>query len=1635
MLTPSEIQFTRQLCSALSEGLATGKAPFSNKTAFEKIAAGYGISDKNHAKELAEFATLSLARTLVTNKNEVWENYQRLIDLYNIQPSLTHRTSYSTIYQQYSTPLPISYLAGVWCSLKETLQSPNLGTVKKGKFSKNHFSPVLTTQIKSDQNSKHDLLVPVWVFEPCAGNGLLTIAFDPEQVSVNEIDNYRCEILAQQGFKELTKKDASKYNFITPDQYKAFDIVISNPPFDRLAEAEKLEGITWTNLDFYMCVLALKALKDNGRAAIIVGGHTTYDHKGRIAKGQNRNFLTYLYEHYNVSDVININGELYRKQGTSFNIRLILIDGRNLSGQIHYPPLKPESNSKEINTFDELYQRVFTLKSNHIQQDYFMNNQLDKLALLLKAKLDKTDSLSGPYDPIAKSCFSLEVNVPDSMDTEVNLAKDRLRQMGDIVEFVRRELRYKTKNELCQALAAEQIDAVAQAIIKMKHGMALIIGDQTGIGKGRQAAAIIRWAHFQFKGDKLPVFITEKKNLFSDIFRDLQAIGSGHLVPFIVNSDAAIKDQDKKILHKSRPVHQKAVFDYYQRKIAEDPDLPSQSPLKAFKYDFIITTYSQFYAKKAYSKRDFLMQVTQGEGTMIMDEAHNVSGNSDSGRWFQKLVKNAGGCVFLSATYAKRPDNMALYAQKTTLKEIGAARFDSIMAKGGMAIQEIIASKLAENGEMVRRERPYENVEVNYLILKDKTDLHRSKADSITRIIRMIIEFENRFVMGRIAEIDDQLTGRQQGVEKSNKDAGVNKTALFSKVFQTIYQMLMAIKVEDVIDRAIQRLKSGYKVVIAFGNTMESFLNEYELEDTVQNNFSQILLRALDGTLKYNIRSNRGSIPQRIELESLGEKAIKEYQRIKNEIRTVSTGVTISPIDIMIQKLEAAGYTVEEVTGRNRRLEFNEDFSVGQVVKRLKRARENQFIDFQNNKTDVLLINQSGSTGASAHAIVTSQVSKDEVRPRAMLVLQPELDINKEIQKRGRINRTGQIYPPVFDYIVSNIPAETRLLMMLKNKLRSLDANTSGSTSTSKKLLDYQDIMNKYGDFVVTQYCYENPEFTRLIGDPLELFGKSTSVEGELPEDEDESIEESTQRKMNSGNDRIYIPEVPEASTRVTGRVAIIPTKMQEEFYTSIFKRYNEYIETLKESGDYDLDVQLFELKARTLEKTILKVGSGSGSPFSGHSFIEKCEVNNLTPPLKKHEIEERIQEGLKAMPGEHTDADEMIKALITQCEDSLNAKTEKLKQEALQRMLDKQSQVTENLKSQDMDDTIRQATLQVRLQILHDEYEQKATDIENQAAFSLREMTSVFNFFRPGKSMDFAIEIYGSSSIVAKSVFIGYKIDFNASSPFNKSNIRLQFAGLEMYRTLTVTLSNFWANISQTIALNTGNFTDYLYRWEELRKESSKGRITAHIITGNIVSALADERVSKGTLIRFTDYEGKVRTGYRLKSIENIEQDNSVTVPCYIARNYIFKKASMEGVRMSKDVFLILYSGVYTLKVPRSKQEGGDIYQDTELLIEAGTQFEASGDAMVMKLSGKEAVFKVLKYLQEQHSINVSVPRSDFKMIEDAIPEDVPEMEEFLNEVGINTYEQQQQSEEEEMELMLQIKAKALALKLKLQL
>jgi len=332
----------------------------ADKRIIDKLAAEHGLQYPTIIKEFTELAIVLECRDVVKNNRDKglqWV-YNHILSIYKNQVNLSHRTSQSIMLQQYSTPAPIAYLAGEYILNKIT--NDYLGSIKRGgRFTKNHFT---LTKHKAETPTKPEYQI----LEPSAGNGLLTICFKPENVFVNEIDDLRHNNLKSQPFMGVSKVDATRNIALEMNWSELFDGVITNPPFGTLERERSLRIIDSNgkelavynvkHLDHIMAIHALDCMKDNGAAAIIIGGHTNYDKRGRIQAGKNRAFLSYLYHYYNVDDVINIDGSLYSRQGTSFDVRLILISGRKEKPG-GFPPMKND-DVKPIESFEDLFDRV-----------------------------------------------------------------------------------------------------------------------------------------------------------------------------------------------------------------------------------------------------------------------------------------------------------------------------------------------------------------------------------------------------------------------------------------------------------------------------------------------------------------------------------------------------------------------------------------------------------------------------------------------------------------------------------------------------------------------------------------------------------------------------------------------------------------------------------------------------------------------------------------------------------------------------------------------------------------------------------------------------------------------------------------------------------------------------------------------------------------------------------------------------------------------------------------------------------------------------------------------------------------------------------------------------------------------------
>lgn len=144
------------------------------------------------------------------------------------------------------------------------------------------------------------------------------------------------------------------------------------------------------------------------------------------------------------------------------------------------------------------------------------------------------------------SIKSLGSIIPAQLAVETDNAYHRLIEAlgGNVSGYVANRLQM-TPEELSVSLAQEQVDGIAFALYNIEaRSQLVIIGDQTGIGKGRQAAAMIRYGML---AGYFPIFLTDRYTLFSDMYRDCKALGIKDARPIILNSKVSVVDFDKLV--------------------------------------------------------------------------------------------------------------------------------------------------------------------------------------------------------------------------------------------------------------------------------------------------------------------------------------------------------------------------------------------------------------------------------------------------------------------------------------------------------------------------------------------------------------------------------------------------------------------------------------------------------------------------------------------------------------------------------------------------------------------------------------------------------------------------------------------------------------------------------------------------------------------------------------------------------------------------------------------------------------------------------------------------------------------------------------------------------------------------------
>lgn len=761
-------------------------------------------------------------------------------------------------------------------------------------------------------------------------------------------------------------------------------------------------------------------------------------------------------------------------------------------------------------------------------------------------------------------------------------------EVGDIDEYAMRELGYPSKAALHDALMGLQVDSVASAIYQMGKGKGVIIADQTGIGKGRQAASIIRWA--KRKGF-VPVFVTVKPQLFTDMFNDLADIGSDDIAPFIMNTDEWIANAaGEKLFANKKSTHRKTLGD-----IAATGELPEGR-------NALFLTYSQINTENI--QRTVLSSLA-GKAIFILDESHNAGGQSQTGEYMRETLGGAAGVTYLSATYAKRPDNMPVYFKT----DIGMAISDDgqlmgAMAAGGLPLQTVVSNNLVKAGQMFRRERSYDGVSISTIVATERRAEHEKLSDAVTEALRGIVDADRAFHNGFVEQMAQQLAmegAALKDIAGNQASQSVNHTEFSSVVHNFVRQLLLGLKADAAADRAIEAIKAGEKPLIAVENTMGSFLAEYAAAGNIRpgqplGNFDYrtVLSRALERSRVIVIKDPTGNdAKRRIELSELDPVTRDAYDRAQAVIDGLELDIPVSPIDWMRNRIQQAGYTVAEITGRNLTVDYSEG---APKLSQLPTDEQNDKVGttrkFNDGRLDAIILNVSGSTGISLHA---SERFKDQ-RPRRMVVAQAAQDINIFMQMLGRIHRTGQVELPSYEILSVDLPAEKRPTSILSNKMKSLNANTSSNTESATSIKS-SDLLNKYGDQVVGAYLADNTELALALGitDPVDSEGRAAE----------------------------------DLARKATGRLALMPVEVQKAFYAEVEEQYNNLIDYLNKTNQNELEPRTFDFDARETASQIIFEGDNPDSPFGSDAIYHEYSIKAQGKPMTPDEIRAEIAESL----------------------------------------------------------------------------------------------------------------------------------------------------------------------------------------------------------------------------------------------------------------------------------------------------------------------------------------------------------------------------------------------------------------------
>ncbi len=717
------------------------------------------------------------------------------------------------------------------------------------------------------------------------------------------------------------------------------------------------------------------------------------------------------------------------------------------------------------------------------------------------------------------------------------------------------------------------------------------LGDGTGAGKGRQAAACIldQW----LKGNRRHIWISKNAPLLEDAQRDWTAIGG-------LPSD---------------------IIDLARWKIGEEIAAPE---------GILFVPYGTLRSARVEDTR--LDQIVRWagaefEGVIVFDEAHEMGGVAGGeGALGQKqgslqgiagvLLQNTlprARVVYASATGASDVNNLA-YAVRLGLWGPGTAfanreQFISEIRDGGIAAMELVARDLKASGLYLARALSFLGIEYDILrhdLTAEQIAIYDTYCEAWTIIHQNL-------------EVALELTGIVDGLENRTLNSGAKAAARsrFEGTKQRFFaQVLLAMKLPSIYPAIDEHLAQDESVVVQLVSTAESILNRrlneldpeereaLELDLSPREAIVDYLTRAFPTRQMEEYVDELGDVRSRPMWDEAGNPVHNPQAEAARE-QLIEHICAMPPIPTALDALlEHYGVTVvAEVTGRSKRL-VRDGTGQQRLESRSPRTNLGETTAFMTGTKRILVFSDAGGTGRSYHA---SLDAKNQQR-RVHFLLEPGWRADRAIQGLGRTHRTHQACPPLFRPVTTDCKGEARFTSTIARRLDALGALTRGQRQTGGQgMFDASDnLESAYAKHALHDW-YGLLAAAKLKSTTLREFQTMSGLE---LTDQDGILRED-------------LPPIQRWLNRILAMKIAVQNAIFDEFLTLVETR----VSAAKEAGTFDIGVETVTAETcEVLSDTVIRTDpvTGATSHLLELSLTQRRKLLSLERVLKMASYEDK---------------------------------------------------------------------------------------------------------------------------------------------------------------------------------------------------------------------------------------------------------------------------------------------------------------------------------------------------------------------------------------------------------------------------